>query len=163
MQAEKEMKHRKRLDIVYYPIIFFLIIVGDQFLKWIVLNKLPSGGIFVFKNIFGLILYQNKGIAFGIKIPTLILYPLILLACILIFLKFRSEFPSRSWLVLISFSLILSGGVSNILDRLLYGYVIDYFYLYPLSRFNLADLAIILGTALLIWKEFRKDKIKRYP
>lgn len=50
---------------------------------------------------------------------------------------------------------LLSGAVSNLLDRIIYGGVIDYFNLIYLPRFNLADVAIILGVVIWIWPSLK--------
>jgi signal peptidase II len=61
-----------------------------------------------------------------------------------------------------SLSLILGGAVGNLIDRVQYGYVIDFldFYVgtWHWPAFNVADSAITLGAALLIWDSFRKGK-----
>lgn len=59
----------------------------------------------------------------------------------------------RPWL-LIALLLILAGGLSNLYDRLLFGFVIDWIHLtiLPFSVFNLADAIIFLGTGLLLLK-----------
>lgn len=56
-----------------------------------------------------------------------------------------------------AFFLILLGAVSNLIDRLRYGYVIDYFDLRWFTIFNLADVLITLGTIFLIFSLFRKS------
>lgn len=59
-------------------------------------------------------------------------------------------------------ALILGGAVGNLLDRVLYGHVIDFldFYVgtWHWPAFNVADSAITVGAALLIWDSFRKGK-----
>jgi signal peptidase II len=61
-------------------------------------------------------------------------------------------------------ALILGGAVGNLIDRVLYGHVIDFldFYLgtWHWPAFNVADSAITVGAALLIWDSFRKGKGK---
>ena len=61
----------------------------------------------------------------------------------------------------IALSLILGGAIGNLIDRARYGYVIDFldFYLgtWHWPAFNVADSAITLGAALLIWDSYRKD------
>jgi signal peptidase II len=60
----------------------------------------------------------------------------------------------------ISLSLILGGAVGNLIDRLLFGYVIDfldiYYGSYHWPAFNIADSAICVGAVLLILDSFRK-------
>jgi len=55
-------------------------------------------------------------------------------------------------------ALILVGGFSNFFDRLLYGFVIDYFYFFNLWFFNLADLMILFGVLVLLFDVFRKKE-----
>ena len=56
---------------------------------------------------------------------------------------------------IIAFSLIYGGLLGNLVDRLIYGYVIDYFKIllgsYDFPIFNLADMAIVIGFILLIY------------
>ena len=54
---------------------------------------------------------------------------------------------------LVIFTLIISGGASNLIDRIARGYVVDYVelnYILPGIVFNLADVFIVLGVILLI-------------
>ncbi len=58
----------------------------------------------------------------------------------------------------IAFALILSGAIGNVTDRLMFGYVVDFldfdlgFYRWP--TFNVADIAIFIGAALIILESF---------
>jgi signal peptidase II len=59
----------------------------------------------------------------------------------------------------ISLSLILGGAIGNLIDRLIYGYVIDFLDLYYHSwhwpAFNVADSAITIGVGLMLIDSFR--------
>jgi len=61
-------------------------------------------------------------------------------------------------LLAVSLSLILGGAVGNIVDRVLYGYVIDfldvYYQSYHWPVFNIADSAISLGVGLMLYESF---------
>ncbi len=56
-------------------------------------------------------------------------------------------------------TLIVAGSVSNIIDRLLYGGVVDFIalsygdWMWPL--FNIADMAIVLGVVIMIWEQYK--------
>jgi signal peptidase II len=58
-------------------------------------------------------------------------------------------------------SLILGGALGNVLDRIMYGAVVDFIDVYYANwhwpAFNIADSAICIGAALLIWSELRKS------
>jgi len=74
---------------------------------------------------------------------------------IFIFLFFK-YLKVKNVLLLSGFLLVISGGVSNLFDRLYYGYVIDFIkiFILPISIFNLADILVISGTALIILSLF---------
>ncbi|MBU3620297.1 signal peptidase II [Polynucleobacter sp. CS-Odin-A6] len=58
-------------------------------------------------------------------------------------------------------SLILGGALGNVLDRIMYGAVVDFIDVYYVNwhwpAFNIADSAICIGAALIIWGELRKS------
>ena len=66
---------------------------------------------------------------------------------------------------LISSALIICGGIGNLIDRVLYGYVIDYlsftFFGYSFAVFNLADSLIVIGVILLAIDIIRSDLVAR--
>ena len=57
---------------------------------------------------------------------------------------------------------ILGGAIGNVLDRVMYGYVVDFLDFYyagwHFPAFNVADSAISIGAACLIWDELRRVK-----
>src|SRR3989344_6976011 len=95
-------------------------------------------------------LEKNFGLAFGFDF----LHPVILLILIisLIFVLFGfliSAYQKKWFLGIFGFSLIIFGAVSNLIDRLNYGFVIDYFDLSWFTVFNLADTMISFGVAII--------------
>lgn len=99
----------------------------------------------------------NKGIAFGISLPYWLILGLII--AILVFTGFL--ILNLKLEILNQFSnypliLILSGAISNLLDRLYFGCVIDFIDLRIWPIFNLADIFICLGVFLLIIKLNKK-------
>ena len=61
---------------------------------------------------------------------------------------------------LIAYSLVISGIIGNLIDRIIYGYVIDYihFYIssYSFAIFNFADMCIVIGAIIIIYILFIK-------
>jgi len=127
-----------------------LAVIGlDQFTKFLILKFLSENqSIPIIKNIFHLTLVKNTGAAFGIfKDFNFFLIVVSLLTVILISINFKKlSYNSKPKICLI---LILSGATGNLIDRLRYGYVIDFldFRIWPV--FNIADSSITMGAILL--------------
>lgn len=141
---------------------FFGVLILDQLSKFIILrNFQPFQSFPVIKNIFHISLVCNKGLAFGLfsKTPgpafVWIIYISLIIA-VFAFFFYKEFFRKRKsqttgWqLRQISLSLILAGAVGNLIDRIRFGFVIDFldFRIWPV--FNIADSAITIGTALLV-------------
>jgi signal peptidase II len=119
-----------------------LVLISDQLSK--ILIRL-YGGFYI----------CNPYIAFGLKIPQVLFWIFWLGIIFLIFyLLYRNYFfLNASYLML-----ILSGAISNLIDRIWWGCVIDFIDLAFWPIFNLADFFISLGAIMLI---FTYLKVKR--
>ena len=115
------------------------LIMIDQFFKYLIRLK---GGFYI----------CNKNIAWGIKLPGALFWVfwLIIIFLLLLFLR-RKGFQDYFF----PFVFILSGSISNIIDRLAFGCVIDFIDLKFWPIFNLADSFLILGAILLLVKYLR--------
>jgi signal peptidase II len=148
-------------------IILIVLIIGfDQLTKFFLNNNLvlnqPNPLI---KGFFYLTLVHNRGAAFGIlrnQIPLFVLTSIFAITLIIFNLKKagRNKKLSANDLAL---GLILAGAVGNLIDRLVYGYVIDFldFCVWPV--FNVADSAITVGAVLLGYSLLfgsRSEKVK---
>ncbi len=83
----------------------------------------------------------------------------------IVFIVWLSKTPKENKLLSIAFALLLSGALGNLIDRVLFGYVIDFLdfhsniFTYVLSTrhwpaFNVADAVIFIGAALMIVESF---------
>ncbi|MCM8784340.1 MAG: signal peptidase II [Candidatus Omnitrophica bacterium] len=154
--SEQKGERKVTPQLVFYFLLFLGVFFVDQLLKKSVSSFfLPGEGFPVIKNIFHITLVFNKGIAFGMfqNIPLFFLIILILIS-IFSFLKYRPYTRGKK----LAISLISAGTLSNLLDRIRFGYVVDYldFRIWPV--FNLADASITLGIVLFIWKIFNKEQ-----
>ena len=152
--------------------LFFIIttVVIDQFSKLWVLHKLffhQTMELFDAKW-FGLNLFltYNTGIAFGFFHKSngwqngLFLSISVIAVGIIIYLIINNKI--NNYLEKLALLLILGGAIGNLLDRIIYGHVIDFIDVYAFIKhqyfhwytFNIADSAICVGVALLIFKEF---------
>lgn len=93
---------------------------------------------------------KNTGIAFGIPIQLIgiILMNILLLILLLYFAK--KELNLNSKLAQYLLALVFAGGISNLIDRLYNGYVIDFISIWIWPTFNFADIYITIGILLLI-------------
>lgn len=140
------MKNKKILLILLGFIIIFL----DQLTKVILLEK----NFTIIPNVINITYTENTGVAFGIgssNIFMIIILNIIILGFIIKFIKEQQEQVDLK--ILIPLILILSGGISNLIDRIFRGYVIDFidvnFFNFP--NFNIADISISIGIISLIF------------
>ncbi len=108
------------------------------------------------RNVLHMTLVHNTGIAFGLfkdQGAVFIIIPIIaivLLTYNIYYYKSNEEKLSRLYIT--AFSLILGGAIGNLIDRIVYGYVIDFFDVRIWPVFNIADSAITIGAAIIAVK-----------
>ncbi len=149
-----------------YAILAVLLILGDQLTKLAVRASIPLGGSVPFiPHILELTYVQNTGAAFSLLrqhtwLLTLTSALVVLAMCALIVKGFFQNALGR-WAA----ALVLAGGVGNLIDRALFGFVTDMlqtvFMDFPV--FNVADCCITIGVPLLflyVWFYVGKDEKK---
>ena len=138
--------------MVLFVVLFILSL--DQLTKFLISRNFAlNQPLAVIKGIFYITLVHNRGAAFGILRDQVWLFILIsIIAILLIFFNLKKSEPLKVSLYTISLSLILAGGLGNLIDRIVYGYVVDFldFRVWPV--FNIADSAITIGAVLLGWQ-----------
>ena len=128
------------------------IAVIDYILKILVINNLkPVGSVEVIPGLFSLKYVENRGAAFGMLSNARWVFILFTIAIIigLIILIIRKRIKSK--LFNTAAILIIGGGLGNLIDRVFYGYVVDYL---SISFFppvcNFADYCVTVGAALMV-------------
>lgn len=90
------------------------------------------------------------------------MFTLLALAVSVILLVWLRRNPVGMWRQNLAFSLILAGAIGNVIDRLIYGYVIDFIDVYVNNwhwpAFNLADMAITVGAVLMLLEAFFEQR-----
>lgn len=129
-----------------------VLVIIDQIIKYFVSAYLqPVGSVSVIDNIFSLTYVENKGVAFGMFSDMRWIFVALtsILLVIIIFYMFKKRPKGKFFYVCAA--LIIGGGIGNLIDRIFYGYVIDYL---SLSFFtpvcNFADYCITAGTIMLV-------------
>ena len=123
----------------------------DLFFKMLVLLYLkPVGTVKVFGDIFKLTYVENRGVAFGMfqGMQWIFIAVTVIMLFLIIFYMFKKRPQGK--LVYIASALIIGGGIGNLIDRIYYGFVIDYlsFSFFP-PVCNFADYCITIGVFLL--------------
>ncbi|MFH0917860.1 MAG: signal peptidase II [Candidatus Omnitrophota bacterium] len=133
-------------------IIVTSVILLDQATKFIAVRFLQlNTPVPLIKNFLNLTLVHNRGAAFGIFQNQLLLFVLVSLFAIgFIFCNLRSK--ANSGLLKLTLSLILGGAIGNLIDRLRFGFVIDFLDLRIWPVFNLADSVITIAALVLTWE-----------
>ena len=133
-------------------IIATIIIVIDQLIK-ILIDNLLSTSIVIIPNFFSLQKVYNTGAAWSILSNGTSILIIIAIIAFLLLLKYQNKFKINFRNTL-AFGLIYGGLIGNLIDRIVYGHVIDYLrfvlFNYNFPIFNLADSAIVIGFILLI-------------
>ena len=141
-------------------IVAVLLVAVDQIVKNWAAETLIKGDIAIIENVLYLKYAENTGVAFSMFSDNrwiLVGVTSIMLAAVLAF--FLSG-KVNGKLEVFSLSLLLSGGVGNLIDRISLGYVIDYIdvRIINFAIFNIADICICVGAFLLCVAVYFSDK-----
>ena len=131
-------------------IIGFVLIVLDQTSK-IVINNFMENDIKIIPNdILTITKVENEGIAFGLNKQNIgnIALSVIVLAVIFNYIISQKDRMKKSIIIFLSF--IISGGISNVLDRIFKGAVFDFIKIGEFPVFNFADMFIVCGWILFV-------------
>ena len=134
------------------PAVTLAVVIADQITKWAARHFLMVGGSFpVFDGVFHITLVENRGVAFGLfqGYPYVFAVISAVTVALVLFLFSRSAF--KGILFRCSAGLVAGGAVGNLIDRFWRGYVVDFFDFRIWPVFNIADSAITIGAALVIW------------
>lgn len=139
-----------------------LCLIIDQIIKFVIINSIElNQGINVIKGFFSITYVRNYGAAFSILTGNrLFLIIITIMALLLIYFVFiKSEKNSKLQLIL--YGILLGGILGNLLDRIIYSYVIDYldFNIFGFNApiFNFADICIVISTILIVITTFKEN------
>lgn len=126
--------------------------------------------ITVISNYFDLTYIRNQGAAFGFLADSHPMFrELFFLSmppiALLIILAIMRSVPETDRWTIVSLSSVFGGAIGNYIDRLRFGWVVDFLdfhiaEIYHWPAFNIADMAIVCGVGILLFLEFTKGKSK---
>lgn len=152
---------------LYIAVIIVIPVLAELIRYFVVLNLRPDGVVHAVPSILDFVYSENRGVAFGMFQDGTVFFAIttsivIVIAAILLIKNYK-----KSKLFSVAASLIIGGGLGNLYERIVHGYVVDYL---RLSFFppvcNFADYCITAGTVclivyLLFFSDFLKDGKKK--
>lgn len=145
----------KKLNKKYAIAIFVVILILlDQLSKILILANKDKLPINVINNVFMISYVENSGMAFGIKVSNLwsfIVVNVVILGIITKFMHSQLSKLNNKTIVILSF--VLAGGISNVIDRIFRGYVVDFLDITPLVNFpvfNFSDIMIVVAVIIFL-------------
>jgi signal peptidase II len=144
---------------MFFSIIFIILIVfADQISKWLAVIFLEGAQpVYLIPSVLRLTYVENRGAAFGMLDDQRWIFLVITTVTIVGLFVFLAKAKPQSRLGRAGITLVIGGGIGNMIDRLMLGYVIDFidFCAFPnLWKwvFNIADACVCVGAALLaLW------------
>ncbi len=142
-----------------------IVVALDLYTKHLVQNAFEYGEHLTVTSFFDLVRFHNEGAAFSFLSSAggwqkWFFTAIAAIAVIVITYLIRKN-PTQK-LFCTGLALVLGGAIGNLYDRLTLGYVVDFLYFhineYYWPAFNVADSAISVGVAILLWDSFKQDK-----
>ncbi len=149
--------------------LMLLVLVLDQVTKQLVIANMQLFDSIELLPVFNLTYVRNYGAAFSFLSDAggwqrwfFTLIAVVISIVLAIWLARNNKTQLKLNLALV---FVLAGAIGNLIDRSLYGYVIDFLHLYYQNwhypAFNIADSAICIGAALLIWDSFSSNEVEK--
>lgn len=168
------MKAFPRWKVLTVVITVFLVIIFDQWTKQLILDRFKWGeSVSIIESFFAFTYVRNMGAAFGVlhnapayfREPFFILVPI--LAMVIITAVLAKLKPSQK-LTAVALSLIMGGAIGNLIDRVRFGYVVDFLdvhwkEVYHWPAFNVADSCIVVGVCYLFIQSFFQENSTELP
>jgi len=147
-----------------------LVLLLDRVTKQLILHRLPEGSLVPLFPGLAISHVHNRGIAFSLFASggplSRVLLHLVIVGAVVLIAWMLVRQGHRGTLAGVGFGLILGGAVGNLVDRVVFGWVVDFIHawarigdrLLTWPDFNLADSAISVGAACLILHEIRAHR-----
>lgn len=142
------------MSITVWLLLVAVIVIIDQLTKFVAVEYLmPISSFPIVKDVLHLTYVENKGAAFGIlqdrRWVFMIVSTIVMLIITVAVFKYKKYFHP---LMLTGLAFTVGGGVGNMIDRTVLGYVVDFidFTLIDFAVFNIADSFICIGVGLIV-------------
>ena len=135
------------------------IVVLDQVVKFLVTHEMfPGMSIPVIQDVFHITFVLNPGAAFGILAHQRSFFIVMGIVIVILGGLFSPYIRRQCRIFRCGTALLLGGALGNLIDRVRFGHVIDFFDFRIWPVFNIADIAIVVGTICVLWALFVQKK-----
>ena len=158
------MKHFLK-KTVWLFVVAASIVTLDQVLKKIVITHLSYGGVWSpwewLTPYARIVHWSNTGVAFGMLQG---MNPVFIGLAVLVSFGIVYYYPKiekKDWMIKLALMMELGGAVGNLVDRIKYGYVIDFISVGTFPVWNIADACITVGVIILllgVWLQEKREK-----
>lgn len=138
------------------------LIAIDRLTK-IAFDDLALGGSFRIPGIISITQHQNHGIVANIPVPIPIIITLTLVALVAIAVALVRSIRQNAWPLAAGYTILAAGALSNLLDRLMWGFVNDWLLLGGRSIVNAADIFVATGLLIVLLKTPRVSRLDTKP
>lgn len=155
--------NKKLKDVCFFGVIFLVI---DQAIKLFLSNSmiLNQSNVLI-KNFLSITYVHNTGAAFSLFENNRLLLIIIGIVALISLIIYISKLVELTDFDIFTYSLLLGGIAGNLVDRIIYGYVIDYISLnifgYHFPVFNFADICIVVSVILILFTTLKGDLWKK--
>ena len=136
-----------------YAIVVFLGVMADQLTKlWVSGSLIGEGVVRVIPGIINFRYVENTGMAFSMMSDMTLVLTVASGVLTVVMGVLLWKLKSRGRFLCISLSLIMAGAIGNLIDRIFAGFVVDFieFAFVNFAVFNVADICVCVGTAMLV-------------
>ena len=142
--------------MLIWIVVMVAAVLADQLTKQLVVNFLDrEEPFYIIKDVFRFSYVENRGAAFGMLDDHRWVFMIVSTVAIVGIIFYMWKFCRDSKLLCLGLSLIVGGGIGNMIDRIFLGYVIDFldFCAFPnlwMWVFNVADAFVCVGAAIVV-------------
>ena len=143
---------------MYFLLFALLVIIFDQLTKYYVVSNFYLGeSVPVIEHIFHWTYILNPGAAFGMFEGSRWFFVVIAIGVLVGIWYMKDEINEGGWMMQYGAALFGGGAIGNLIDRARSGLVIDFFDFRIWPVFNVADIAICVGVAMILWKVLQTE------
>ncbi len=148
--------------LYFFVSLILAVAASDHLIKFLIKTNIKDTNDVIFWKIFKIIYIENNGAAFGwFQGATWFFVTITILVVGYLFFLVTSK-KLKDKISVIASALIIGGGIGNLIDRIIFGYVIDYIKLVVLSPVcNLSDFCVVIGVFIFIIHTFFVSKNKQ--